>query len=93
MFVFEEGHGATDSSKNHFMGRVKQMDVMIFLIDNKDDIKEGTKKEIAEAKKNNIKSLFYFCNENKKEITDTQRELMKSDYCTYKEVKTFESMY
>lgn len=42
-------------------------DVCIFFINNEDGVPGGVQIEIDEANKYHIKSLHYFCDENKKE--------------------------
>lgn len=92
VFVFEKNHGSSQQAWDYFLSHVRRSDVIIFLIDNKDGIKEGTRDEIREANKYEIKSLYYFCNENEKQPTDIQINLQGGGP-VYKEVASFEDMY
>ena len=67
---FFEGEGAsTLSASNHFTFALEDSDLCIFLIDNEDGIPNGVQLEIDTVNKNNIKALYYFCDETKKEHT------------------------
>ena len=67
---FFEGEGAsTLSASNHFTFALEDSDLCIFLIDNEDGIPNGVQLEIDTVNKNNIKALYYFCDETKKEKT------------------------
>ena len=67
VYTFEDEGASTLSASNHYTFALEDSDVCIFLIDNADGIPEGVQAEINVVQKNNIKALYYFCDENKKE--------------------------
>lgn len=76
VYTFEGSGPSTTSAIKHYSRNLRSSDVCIFLIDNQDDVTEGVAREIQDADKYNIPSLFYFCNATKQEATATQMSLM-----------------
>ena len=89
VYLFEEPGASTVSAIQHYSYPLRECHVCIFLIDNADDIGEGVKIELEVAKKNNIKSLYYFCDENSKEMTYIQKGLIGPDYSKHTVVHLF----
>lgn len=71
VYLFEEEGASSLSARQHYLWGLEDCDVCIFLIDNQDDVTTGVQEEIDVVNKNNIKSLYYFCNE----ITDNKTQL------------------
>ena len=64
------------SAGDHYIFALEDSDVCIFLIDNADGVTPGVQREIDAAKRQHIKSLFYFCDETTKEKTSLELSLM-----------------
>lgn len=75
VYLFEGTGPATVSAEDHYILSLIDCDVCVFLIDNNDGVPDGVQKEVDTAKKYNIKSLYFFCDENSKEITPLQKSL------------------
>ncbi|WAO22681.1 hypothetical protein [Paenilisteria newyorkensis] len=90
VYSFEETGPSTASALVHYKENIKYCDVCIFLIDNDDDVPDGVATEIQEVNKYNIPSIYYFCEGEKREITATQKAIMKPGGPKIKEIKTFE---
>lgn len=78
VYNFEMKGASTLTAEEHFRLNLKDSDVCIFLIDNADGIPEGVQKEVDIARKENIKSLYYFCDERKLEPLPLQKSLMSA---------------
>lgn len=80
VYVFELEGASTYSVRNNYTFALEDSDVCIFIIDNKDGVPAGVQIEIDEAKKRNMKSLFYFCDQNSKEETPLQKSLKGAQF-------------
>ena len=89
VYMFEHEGASTLEAGNHYIFALEDSDVCIFLIDNKDGITPGVQKEIDTVKKHNIKALYYFCDENKKEKTALEQSLMGAKFAKSKPVHSF----
>ena len=56
VYAFESEGASTGSARHHYEGHLKDCDVCIFLIDNKDGIRDGVQKFISS--KNMVLRLF-----------------------------------
>ncbi|TWM19781.1 hypothetical protein CHCC14821_2331 [Bacillus paralicheniformis] len=90
VYLFEEEGASTQSAQQDYLYALDDSDVCIFLIDNADDVTPAIMKEISRAKSHPKKSLYLFCNENKKEPTQIQRELIGATGSKYYTVKDFQ---
>ncbi len=94
VYLFEDDSASTTTVKSRYLSRLNESDVCIFLIDNFDNtLPEGVVTEHQEAKKKKKKSLYFFCNDPNKKITEIQEELYgpnKPMYCTFSNKKDFE---
>lgn len=75
VYVFEDRRASTLSAQQDYLYGLDDSDVCIFLIDNADGVPVGVLKEYQRAKSQPKKSLYIFCNENKTEPTQIQREI------------------
>ena len=89
VYLFEAEGASTLSARQHYAKNLRECHLCIFLIDNKDGIGEGVQGELEEANKSNIKSLYYFCDENSKEMTHTQKGLMGAEHAKSTYVHSF----
>ena len=69
VYLFEGKGAASMPAGSHYQFALEDSDICIFLIDNADGITPGVQREIDTVKRNNIKALYYFCDETKKEKT------------------------
>lgn len=76
VYMFEEEGATTSDVVSSYMRRLERSDIIVFLIDNKDGIGEGTMKEEKRGRELKKKSLFLFCDENEKEATELQKEII-----------------
>ncbi len=79
VYLFEDKRCAsTLTAEQDYLYGVDDSDVCVFLIDNADGVSEGVLREYQRAKaysKKSKKSIYIFCNENKKETTHIQKEI------------------
>lgn len=92
VYTFEGEGASTLSAGAHYTFALEDSDVCIFLIDNADGIPDGVKAEIDVVQRNNIKALYYFCDENKKEKTSLEKSLMGANFAKSKTVHTFNEL-
>ena len=92
VYTFEDEGASTLLAGDHYILALKDSDVCIFLIDKKDDISQGVQKELDTVKKHNIKALYYFCDEFKKEITPLENSLMGAQYAKSKIIHNFSEL-
>lgn len=89
VYTFESEGASTLSAGVHYTWALEDSDICIFLIDNADGIKPGVQAEIDTVKKNNIKALYYFCDETQKEQTVLEKSLMGAQFAKSKTVHSF----
>lgn len=92
VYLFEGTEASTLTAEQHYLLDLETSDVCIFLIDNADGVRPGVQREVDLAKKHNIKSLYYFCDEHSKEMTAVQKGLMGAQYAKSKVVHSFEEL-
>lgn len=92
VYTFEGKDASTLTAEAHYTLALENCDVCIFLIDNADGIRQGVQDEIDTAKRCNIKSLYYFCDETQKEMTSLQQSLIGAKYAKSKTVHTFDEL-
>ena len=92
VYTFEGEQGSTLSAEEHYTFGLEDSDVCIFLIDNEDGVYPGVQKEIDTAKKNDIKSLYYFCDENTTEKTLLEKSLLGAKFAKSKTVHHFDEL-
>lgn len=92
VYTFEGEEASTLSAGAHYTFALEDSDVCIFLIDNADGIPDGVKAEIDVVQRNNIKALYYFCDENQKEKTPLEKSLMGANFAKSKTVHTFNDL-
>ena len=89
VYTFESEGASTLSAGVHYTWALEDSDICIFLIDNADGIRPGVQVEIDTVKKNNIKALYYFCDETQKEKTVLEKSLMGAQFAKSKTVHSF----
>ena len=91
-YVFEAKEASSIPAGRHYLYKLEDSDLCIFLIDNRDGIPDGVQKEIDAANKHSKKSLYYFCTENSKEETPLQKSLMGAKHAKSKIVNSFKEL-
>ena len=91
-YTFEDKGAATLPAGFHYEWALRDSDVCVFIIDNKDGITNGVQKEIDIVKKYNIKALYYFCDEHSEEKTALEQSLMGAQYAKSKTIHKFEDL-
>ena len=92
VYTFESAGASTLPAGSHYKWRLEDSDICIFLIDNADGVTPGVQAEIDIVKKNNIKALYYFCDETKKEKTPLEQSLMGAQFAKSKTVHSFREL-
>lgn len=78
VFIFEDGNASSYSVEASYMDRLEESDLVIIIIDNKDEVSGPTLKEIQRAKILNKKCIFVFCDEREKRPTEVQNDYFSS---------------
>ena len=90
VYLFEDEEASTLSAGKHYLYQLEDSDLCIFLIDNADGVFAGVQKEIHCANKHNIKSLYYFCDQQSKDETPLQKSLKGVNFVKTKVIHSFE---
>ncbi|MFP3358059.1 hypothetical protein R0K17_11950 [Planococcus sp. SIMBA_143] len=89
VYSFESEGPSTSSALNHYTWGLKESDICVFLIDNKDGVPLGVQVEIDTVKKYKIPSLYYFCQSDEKKKTQTQIDLQQSTQPKFSIINSF----
>lgn len=92
VYVFEREEGSTLSAEEDYILALRDSDVCIFLIDNKDGVNLGVQREIDVARKDKKMSLYYFCDENCKDKTAIELSIMGAKYAKSKTINKFSDL-
>lgn len=92
VYLFEGKGAASMPAGSHYEFALEDSDICIFLIDNADGITPGVQKEIDTVKRNNIKALYYFCDETKKEKTALEQSLLGAQFAKSKIIHKFDDL-
>lgn len=92
VYTFEGKGASTLSAGAHYTLALEDSDICIFLIDNADGVNPGVQVEIDTVRKNNIKALYYFCDENQKEKTPLEQSLMGAHFAKSKTIHSFSEL-
>ncbi len=92
VYTFESEGASSLPAGSHYRLALEDSDICIFLIDNADGVTPGVQNEIDTVKKNSIKSLFYFCDENLKEKTVLEKSLMGAKFAKSTTVHNFKDL-
>lgn len=92
VYTFENSGASTLPAKDYYLWALKDSDVCIFLIDNKDGIPQGVQNEIDCVKQNNIFALYYFCDEHRKSKTAFENSIMGASYAKSQVVHNFNDL-
>ena len=92
VYLFEGEGAASIPAGSHYQFALEDSDICIFLIDNADGITPGVQREIDTVKRNNIKALYYFCDETKKEKTALEQSLMGAQHAKSIPIHKFDDL-
>ena len=92
VYLFESKGAASMPAGSHYQFALEDSDICIFLIDNADGITPGVQREIDTVKRNNIKALYYFCDETKKEKTALEQSLMGAQHAKSIPIHKFDDL-
>jgi hypothetical protein len=92
VYTFEGEDASSLPVDVHYKFALQDSDLCIFLIDNADGITSGVQAEIDTVKKYNIKALYYFCDEKKKDKTPLELSLMGASFSKCKTVHSFNEL-
>jgi len=92
VYLFEATEASTLTAQSDYLLSLEDSDVCIFLIDNADGVPQGVQNEIDAARKNNIRSLYYFCDEKSKEKTVVEQSLMGAQFSKTKTIHSFSEL-
>ncbi|MFI3169360.1 MAG: hypothetical protein R3Y06_05390 [Faecalibacterium sp.] len=92
VYLFEDENASSLSAGMHYISELEDSDICVFLIDNADGISDGVAKEIDVVKRNKIKALYYFCDEQSKEKTMLEKSLIGACFAKTKTVQQFSEL-
>ena len=92
VYVFEREEGSTLTAEEDYLFALRDSDVCIFLIDNKDGVNSGVQREIDVARKDKKMSLYYFCDENCKDKTAIELSIMGAKYAKSRTISKFSDL-
>ena len=78
VYVFETAGAGSQPLEKSYLNKLDDSDLCIFLIDNLDGIPDPVLTEHKRARSLGKKSLYIFCDENRKEPTELQKEIIKT---------------
>lgn len=92
VYICEERKGFIFSKKVDYKFSLEESDICIFLIDNVDGVTPDVQAEIDIVKKNNIKAIYYFCDEKRKEKTELELSLISSKSSSSITIHSFDEL-
>lgn len=92
VYLFEGEGASTLSAGEHYTYALEDCDICIFLIDNLDGISSGVHTEIDIVKKQKIKALYYFCDENSSKKATLEQSLIGAKNAKSKTVHKFSDL-
>lgn len=75
VFAFEKSNASTEEVISYYLDKIEDVDLCIFLIDNKSGVSDAVLKERNRAVELKKKSLYIFCDEQEKNETALQSEI------------------
>ena len=88
-YVFENEPASSEDTKSAYLDYVDNSNLCVFLIDNADGIPPAVLSEEKRAKEKQLRLLYLFCDESKKEQTPTQKTIKDSLSHKYRVVHEF----
>lgn len=92
VYDFEQEEVSTLSDQTDYALELRDSDVCIFLIDNKDGANSRVQRAVDYARKNKIMSLYYFCDEQCKDKTAIEQSISGDKYAQSRTVNKFSEL-
>ncbi len=89
VYVFETEPASSEDTKSSYLQFVDDSNLCVFLVDNADGVPPAVLSEERRAKGKNLRLLYLFCDETKKEATPMQEEIKASMSQKYLVVNKF----
>ena len=89
VYAFEIAPASSEDPQSAYLQYIDDSNLCIFLVDNEDDVSPAVLSEEKRAKDKQLRLLYLFCDENKKEATPMQEELRSSFSQKYQVVHEF----
>jgi len=78
VYTFEDAPATSVNVIHSYMDKLDDSDLVIIIIDNKDNVTDATLREISRAKAQKKKCIYIFCNEREMEPTSVQKDILSS---------------
>lgn len=92
VYVFEEECADTQPVVSSYLNQLEEADLVIFLIENSDDVTPPVQSELNRARELKKKCLFFFCDEKSKEKTQLQKDIFSNALEHTKDVHEFSKL-
>lgn len=89
VYCFETEPGSSESMPSAYLDNIETTQLFILIVDNKDNITAATLSEYKRAKELGKRIISIFCNEESKEKTEVEKEIIEQGLCKYDTVSTF----
>lgn len=80
IYEFEDTLGSSQYVTQSYINKLNDSDLCIFLIDNKDGVSDSVLREQKRSKELGLKCIYMFCDEDEREPTQLQKEIVSSLY-------------
>lgn len=88
-FVYETEPASSSNTEDSYLEHIDDSHLCVFLVDNEDGVSPAVIKEEKRAKEKNLRLIYLFCDENRKEATPMQEEIRVSFSQKYSVVHEF----
>lgn len=89
VYCFETEPGASDPMPDAYLGYVDLSQLLVLIVDNKDNISDGTMAEYKRARELGIRTIAVFCDEESRTPTEVEKEIMMNQSCKFVHASKF----
>lgn len=89
VYCFEMEPGSSESMPSAYLDIIETTQLFILIVDNKDNITTATLSEYKRAKELGKRIIAIFCNEDSKEKTEVEKEIIELRLCKYDTAPAF----
>lgn len=89
VYCFETEPGSSESMPSAYLDNIETTQLFILIVDNKDNITTATLSEYKRAKELGKRIIAIFCNEESKEKTEVEKEIIEQGLFKYDTVSAF----
>lgn len=89
VYCFETEPGSSESMPSAYLDYIDTSQLFVLIVDNKDNITAATLSEYKRAKELGKRILAIFCNEDSKEKTEIEKEIIEQGLCKYDTASSF----